>query len=111
MKTTYNKTQWVDNSTPIDASRLNNIENGIEGLYNNALSPSNLQSGPGISIGSTEEGDIQISLTLHRLETQKPTGKGGQTGDYYFDNNNNTLYFCLSSDNWIALPAQLLRPI
>jgi hypothetical protein len=28
----YTKTVWVDNTTPVDAAKMNNIENGIAGL-------------------------------------------------------------------------------
>ena len=34
MSVTYNKTNWVNDVTPIDANNMNNIENGIEGLVN-----------------------------------------------------------------------------
>ena len=34
MSVTYNKTNWVNDVTPLDANNMNNIENGIEGLVN-----------------------------------------------------------------------------
>lgn len=34
MSVTYNKTNWVNEVTPLDADNMNNIENGIESLVN-----------------------------------------------------------------------------
>ena len=34
MSVTYNKTNWVNDVTPLDANNMNNIENGIENLVN-----------------------------------------------------------------------------
>ena len=34
MAVTYNKTNWVNDVTPLDANNMNNIENGIENLLN-----------------------------------------------------------------------------
>lgn len=34
MPVTYNKTNWVNELTPLDADNMNNIENGIESLVN-----------------------------------------------------------------------------
>lgn len=34
MSVTYNKTNWVNDVTPLDANNMNNIENGIESLVN-----------------------------------------------------------------------------
>lgn len=34
MPVTYNKTNWVNEVTPLDADNMNNIENGIESLVN-----------------------------------------------------------------------------
>lgn len=34
MSVTYNKTNWVNDVTPLDADNMNNIENGIESLVN-----------------------------------------------------------------------------
>lgn len=34
MAVTYNKTNWVNDVTPLDANNMNNIETGIESLVN-----------------------------------------------------------------------------
>ena len=103
MKRTYTKTTWVNNKTPLDASNLNNIESGIEGLYSDALSLSNFTEGPGISIEALEGGDVKLSLKLRRLLELPENGDGGQPGDYYKDENSGYLYFCLSSGTWVKI--------
>lgn len=103
MKTTYNKTLWEDNKTPLNASNLNNIENGIEGLYNNALSFSNLQEGPGIKMDGLEGGDIRVSWALHEIFECPDNEYPGTLGEYYKDTELGILYFCLGPGNWIKL--------
>ena len=41
MSVTYNKTNWVNDVTPLDANNMNNIENGIESLVNEVNSADN----------------------------------------------------------------------
>ena len=75
MKTAYNKTRWVDNSTPVNAENLNNIENGISGLYSNALGLSELIEGNGIEIKNKVSDhiktDILIITTIIHADTVK----------------------------------------
>lgn len=63
MKNSYVKTRWVDNKTPINSANLNKIENAITDLYDNALSPSEIIQGNGISIEVTKDRQLQISIT------------------------------------------------
>ena len=58
MKSVYLKTNWIDNRTPVNASNLNNIERGIDTLFKNAISPSELTAveGGGINIEQDENG-------------------------------------------------------
>ena len=38
MRIKYNKTNWVDNETPVNAENMNKIETALENLYNLAVS-------------------------------------------------------------------------
>ena len=99
MKTTYNKTQWVDNSTPVNAENLNNIENGISGLYSNALGLSELIEGDGIEIKNTENG-VSFGLNLSEIDTMPESSDSrGNVGDFYMDGE--YFYFCITPDRWI----------
>ncbi len=109
MKRTYTKTNWVNNKTQIDAEKLNNIETGIEGLYTDALSLSNFIEGSSISIGAVDGGDVKISLRFNRLSECPANGDGGNTGDYYQDEEHDVLYFCLAPGNWIILTYSKFR--
>ena len=59
MSVTYNKTNWVNDVTPLDADNMNNIENGIESLVNEF----NAGSGSTITVDSelseTSENPVQ----------------------------------------------------
>lgn len=59
----YKKTIWVEGKTPISADRLNNIENGIEDLYNSSISFSDILSGEGIKASITEDGKIKLDIS------------------------------------------------
>lgn len=102
MKERYNKTNWVDNKTPVNAENLNNIENGLENIYNNTLSPSEFLEGPGINLGYSRSG-LKISLSFREVETA-PVSKNseGMTGDYYIDNDLGFIYFYING-SWIKL--------
>ena len=63
MKNNYFKTKWVDNRTPVNAANLKKIENALVDLYDNALSPSEIIPGNGISIDITKDRELQISVT------------------------------------------------
>ena len=103
MKSTYTKTAWVDNKTPINAQRLNNIENGISTLFTNALSASDI-IGDGIKVETTEDGLMISGLLLSMIEErpESSTSEGTQ-GEYYLDREENALYFCLFNNYWIKI--------
>lgn len=61
MKGKYMRTNWVDNTTPVNANNLNNIERGISDLYQNALSRSDFSEGDGIKLGTGKNGELEIS--------------------------------------------------
>ena len=60
----YKKTTWVDHKTPVDAKRLNNIEDAIDTLSKTSVTPGKLKTINGKSIvgagdlSLTELGDI-----------------------------------------------------
>lgn len=102
MRTVYNKTNWVDNSTQINADRLNNIENGISNLYSDSISLSDLVGGNGIEIGGLDNSSISIGLRFNRVDTRPESSQSeGNIGDYYIDNSN--LYFCISNNTWVKV--------
>lgn len=103
MKTIYSKTQWEDNKTPINADRLNNIERGIENLYNNAIGASELIEGPGIDIANTDFG-FRFMLNLKLVDEMPESSiSAGNPGDYYIDSEGGYIYFCISSFKWIKI--------
>lgn len=67
MKSVYLKTNWIDNRTPVNASNLNNIERGIDTLFKNAISPSELVPGDGITIEHDNDGSkFSVDSTVVR---------------------------------------------
>lgn len=56
----YRKTLWVEGKTPISAEKLNNIENGIEELYNTQVKSSDIISDSGISTSISDNGKIKF---------------------------------------------------
>jgi hypothetical protein len=55
----YKKTNWVDHKTPVDAKRLNNIENAIDTLSKTSVTPGKLKTINGKSIVGA--GDISLT--------------------------------------------------
>ncbi len=55
----YKKTTWVDHKTPVDAKRLNNIENAIDTLSKISVTPGKLKTINGKSI--VGQGDLSLS--------------------------------------------------
>lgn len=78
MSVTYNKTNWVNNVTPLDADNMNNIENGIENLVNEF----NAGSGSTITVDSklseTSENPVQNKVVKAALDKkiEEPLGNG-----------------------------------
>lgn len=50
MKDKYTKTLWIDGKTKLDAAKLNNIESGVENLFENALTVSEIYGEDGIKV-------------------------------------------------------------
>lgn len=90
MKTNYNKTNWIDKKTPVNAQNLNKIERAITDLYNNALGKDDIVPGSGIEIETDESGNKIISSekkTEIEVVTESP-----ETFE------SNTLYFILDPE-------------
>lgn len=66
----YQKTNWVDGETLVNAENLNKIEKGIESVSKQALSLSDLTGGNGIKIDGTEteDGKMGIKLSINPSE-------------------------------------------
>jgi len=79
MKAKYIKTNWVDNKTPLDASHLNKIENGIETLYEQAPDKSEIKAGTNIKIDETTLGELKISTTSDVLTKNNVINSLGST--------------------------------
>ena len=62
MRIRYDKTTWVDNETPVDACRLNKIENALEQLFTLAISPSQIEAGNGLTVKILDNGNIKFSV-------------------------------------------------
>ena len=84
----YNKTEWKNGETRVNAKNMNNIEDGISELYENALTPEDIESGKGIRI-EKEGKSTSISLKIEVLEDT------GEEVEY----DENTLYVLVDSEN------------
>lgn len=73
MKKTYNKTKWIDGKTPIDANKLNKLEDAIKDIYDNAIESGMLTEGDGITI--TSDGmNLKISTGKEVMKSNSVTG-------------------------------------
>jgi hypothetical protein len=62
MKNTYQRTNWVDNVTPVNADNLNKIEGAIDELYSGSVGISQLRKGKGVDIKLTDFRDVELSI-------------------------------------------------
>lgn len=60
MKNKYSKTVWIDGKTKLDSTKLNNIENGVEDLFENALTASEIHGINGIQVDVTTNKEILV---------------------------------------------------
>ena len=58
----YNKTNWIDNKTPVNAANLNKIEDGIYRLCTYALTANSISSGNNINVTVSEAGLVSINM-------------------------------------------------
>lgn len=98
MKTSYIKTTWVDNKTPVNASNMNHIESAISDLYGSALSPSEVVGGDGINVSLGSDKNLTISADDTVMKSTTCTGvefiTDGESVDYMKDK----IYFILDPD-------------
>ena len=101
MKNTYNKTSWIDYRTPVCANNLNNIENAIGDLYENALDVSEIEAGTGISLEKNSAGvdgnNIRVSVDNSVMKSSSCKGVEWVLGDQE-TYEENKLYFVLNPD-------------
>lgn len=71
----YNKVNFIDNETPLNASTMNHIDTAISRLATNSLFPSDIIAGEGIDISSysgkikiSQSQDSLVSVSVSRLE-------------------------------------------
>lgn len=106
MKKKYNRTDWADNKTPVNAKNLNNIEKGIRDLYSDALDSSEIIAGNGISINNTNDGlVIGVNRDLNGLVSYDNINAGdginiGKSGD------NITISLDNNFDNFVSYTEQ-----
>ena len=107
MKIRYDKTTWVDNETPVNASNMNKIENALENLYNLALSPSDFATNSQIKPTLDGSGDIKLSfdgIVLKEINTKPQSYMSkGNPGEFYIEEGREdfNLYICLKNDLWM----------
>lgn len=104
MENTYNKTTWINGQTPVNATNLNNIEEGINYLYQHSLDVNEITGGNGINI-SGNGSSIEIStpaLLLHEVVSIPASQTdSGNVGDFCIDGD--YLYFCIKQNYWIRI--------
>ena len=107
MKIRYNKTNWVNNETPVNADNMNKIETGLENLYNLTLSPSDFSTNSQIKPTITD-GNISLDFNgiVLREVTTKPEKRNseGTPGDFYIEKERMFgIYICLFPNFWLFL--------
>jgi hypothetical protein len=103
----YNKTNWVDNETPVNAENMNKIETALENLYNLAVSPSDFSTNSQIKPTITD-GNISLDFNglVLREVTTRPARRDseGTPGDFYIEKERMFgMYICVSPNFWLFL--------
>lgn len=94
MNKRYIKTNWVDGKTAVNSTRMNNIENAIEELYLEAITPSQIKTGSGLRADITNDGSIQISFQSPVIQSNTVEGVEVLTSDIE-NKRDGILYFVL----------------
>lgn len=107
MRIKYNKTNWVDNETPVNAENMNKIETALENLYNLAVSPSDFSTNSQIKPTITD-GNISLDFNgiVLREVDEKPMSwnSKGTPGDFYVESDRvNNIYICLKPNWWLCI--------
>lgn len=108
MRIKYNKTNWVDNETPVNAENMNKIETALENLYTLTLSLSDFATNSQIKPALTENGVyLNFDGIILREVFVRPSSSSsiGSPGDFYLesdDTSNYVLYFCIRSNFWLC---------
>lgn len=93
----YIKTKWVDNTTPVNAARLNKIENALSDLYQTALSVEEVTAGDGIEVEVTSAGDTRVGVASDVLRSESISGLEMVT-ELPEKEDRNKLYFVLDPE-------------
>lgn len=67
MKDVYEKTNWVDGKTTLNADNFNKIENALEDLYDTSIGVSQLKGVNPISVEIAENQNIEVSIESEGL--------------------------------------------
>lgn len=102
MKKGYTKTEWKNGETRINAKNMNNIENGISDLYDNAISSDELEQGLGINIEKEDSSkSLKFGLNIQVINENETT-----------EYDPNTIYILVSIDekfNGIVINGREIR--
>ena len=61
MKNVYQRTNWIDGKTPVNAENLNKIEGALEELYGGSVGISQLKKGKGVDIKLNDFREVEFS--------------------------------------------------
>lgn len=125
MRIKYDKTTWVDNETPVNASNMNKIENALETLFDTALTPSSILNTGNVTVSTREDG-IELNYEnrsvpddgfLLRQVYTKPENSlvSGNPGDFYLELDRNVslggkMYLCVKQDFWLCFDGRFTYP-
>jgi len=98
MKTSYIKTKWVDNKTPVNAKNLNKIEEALGDLYENAIGKDEIVGGTGIDIDTDEEGQKVLGVSDSVMMSNTCSGFEFIEDELPNNYDRNKIYFILDSE-------------
>lgn len=108
----YEKTEWVNNETPLNASNMNKIEDRLSEL-DNAIEFDELVGENGINISDHKASGIVFSIRSVDVGEFPPPDNSERSGDFgryciLTEPNSNLqyLYFCLGGDIWVKIPCE-----
>ena len=67
MKNVYQRTNWIDGKTPVNAENLNKIEGALEELYGGSVGISQLKKGKGVDIKLNDFREVEFSANPREI--------------------------------------------
>lgn len=67
MKNVYQRTNWIDGKTPVNAENLNKIEDALEELYGGSVGISQLKKGKGVDIKLNDFREVEFSANPREI--------------------------------------------